>query len=202
MRIKFLLKNEIPAIGHFWHYRWSEFTHSNECKTALMRKWLKCLPKLDQHHDMNLSSCRNRCTRIFIPACQLFSPTSRPEYKKPERKVSLWSLVASHHGIQINLKKNLKISGRKIKSFPMLRFKHLDQQNSEASKYLCSIGWMHTKPSPKLHFSLSQDNRVFETSLLALNQVTKEYTTVQMTVAEEFLFRNKWTQCTSEPREN
>lgn len=29
MRIKFLLKNYIPEIGHFWHYRKNEFTHTN-----------------------------------------------------------------------------------------------------------------------------------------------------------------------------
>lgn len=42
----------------------------------------------------------------------------------------------------------------------------------------------------------------FETSVLALNQVAKEYATVQMPAAEDFLFRIKWTQCTSELRAN
>lgn len=32
-------------------------------------------------------------------------------------------------------------------------------------------------PFHKLHLSLAQDNTVFETSLLVLNQDTKEYTT-------------------------
>lgn len=91
------------------------------------------------------------------------------------------------------------ISGRKIKSLPMLLFKHLDQPNSEASKYLCSIGWVHTQTHRVPQVTpLSQDNTGFETSLLVLNQVTKEYTTVQMTVAEKFLLRNKCTQCTRE----
>lgn len=54
-------------------------------------------------------------------------------------------------------------------------------------------------PLHKLHLSLSQDNILFETSLLVLNQDTKEYTTAKMIAAEEFLFRDKWTQCTSAP---
>lgn len=116
-------------------------------------------------------------------------------------KLSLWGLVASHHGIQTNFSKTRNTSGREIKSFPMLLFKHLDQQNSETSKYLCSIGQVHTL-SHNLHLFLLQDNTAFETSLLAVNQVTKEYTTVHMTAAEEFLVRNKWTQGTSELHEN
>lgn len=43
---------------------------------------------------------------------------------------------------------------------------------------------------------------MFETSLLALNQVIKEHTTVQMTAAEEFLLRNNCTQCTRELHTN
>lgn len=54
----------------------------------------------------------------------------------------------------------------------------------------------------KLDLSLSQDKTVFETSLLALNQDTKEYTTAQMTAAEEFLFRSKWIQCINTPHAN
>lgn len=85
----------------------------------------------------------------------------------------------------------------------MLLFKHFDQRNSEASTCVQLDGCIPSHIlSHKLHFSLSQDNIVFETPLLALNQVTKEYTTVQMTVAEEFLFRNKWTQCTNDLPEN
>lgn len=50
------------------------------------------------------------------------------------------------------------------------------------SKQELKFNWMGADQAThtsfhKLHLSLSQDNTVFETSLLALNQDTKEYTT-------------------------
>lgn len=106
--------------------RRSEFTDSNEYKTALMRKWIKCLPNLDQHHDMSLSSARNRYSGIIYPSMSVNSPqTWRPEYKKSERKAPLWGLVESHHSIQPKFSKKPKVSGREIKSFPIVLFSHL-----------------------------------------------------------------------------
>lgn len=65
------------------------------------------------------------------------------------------------------------------------------------SKQGLVFNWMDALPShirPTCSTSLYPRIIVFEISLLALNQVTKEHTTVQVTVAGRiFSLRNKWT---------
>lgn len=139
--------------------QWSEFTHSNECKTALMRKRMKCLPELDQYHDMNLSSGRNRYAGIIYPSMSVNSPqTWRPEYKKSERKAPLWGLVVSHDSIQPKFSKKLKISDREIKSFPMLLFNHLGSTKLKQESTCVQLAGCTSShiPSHELHLSLSQ----------------------------------------------
>lgn len=128
-----------------------------------------------------------------------YSNLETTEYIKLERKLSLWGLIIFYHGIQSKFTQNLKISARQILFYNTIQIIMINKTLKEArtcdqlDRCIPSHTLFH-----KLHLSVSQDNTVFETSLLALNQDTKEY----MTAAKEFLFRSKWIKCISASHAN